>query len=63
MVKEVLGLAPDYWTLFDPAVSETAPHKEVLWAAQFDINITLNGRFPEIVPVIIIRVIIQIKLV
>jgi starch-binding outer membrane protein, SusD/RagB family len=39
------GLAPDYWTLFDPKVSETAPHKEVLWAAQFDINITLNGRF------------------
>lgn len=39
------GLAPDYWTLFNPAVSETAPHKEVLWAAQFDINISLNGRF------------------
>lgn len=39
------GLAPDYWTLFDPKVSESNPHKEVLWAAQFDINITLNGRF------------------
>ena len=39
------GLAPDYWTLFDPAVSESAPHKEVLWAAQFDINTSLNGRF------------------
>lgn len=39
------GLAPDYWTLFDPKVSETTPHKEVLWAAQFDVNTTLNGRF------------------
>lgn len=39
------GLAPDYWTLFDPKVSETAPHSEVLWAAQFDINTTMNGRF------------------
>jgi hypothetical protein len=39
------GLAPDYWTLFNPAVSETNPHKEVLWAAQFDINISMNGRF------------------
>lgn len=39
------GLAPDYWTLFNPAVSETSPHKEVIWAAQFDINLTLNGRF------------------
>lgn len=39
------GLAPDYWTLFDPSVSENAPHKEVLWAAQFDINTSLNGRF------------------
>ncbi|MBL7738621.1 MAG: RagB/SusD family nutrient uptake outer membrane protein [Chitinophagaceae bacterium] len=39
------GLAPDYWTLFNPAVSETNPHAEVLWAAQFDINITLDGRF------------------
>ncbi len=38
-------LAPDYWTLFDPKVSETSPHSEVLWAAQFDINTTLNGRF------------------
>jgi hypothetical protein len=39
------GLAPDYFTLFNPAVSETAPHAEVLWAAQFDLNITLDGRF------------------
>lgn len=39
------GLAPDYYTLFDPKVSETSPHKEVLWAAQFDINVSLNGRF------------------
>lgn len=39
------GLAPDYWTLFDPKVAEPSPHKEVLWAAQFDINISLNGRF------------------
>ncbi len=39
------GLAPDYWTLFDPKVSESTPHKEVLWAAQFDINVSLNGRF------------------
>lgn len=40
------GLAPDYWTLFDPKVSETNPHKEVLWSAQFDINVALlNGRF------------------
>ena len=46
MRKAVLaGLAPDYWTLFNPAVSETAPHNEVLWAAQFDVNISLNGRF------------------
>lgn len=41
----VAGLAPDYWTLFDPNVSETNPHKEVLWSAQFDLNTTLNGRF------------------
>jgi hypothetical protein len=39
------GLAPDYATLFDPAVSELAPHKEVLWSAQFDINLSLDGRF------------------
>lgn len=39
------SLAPDYWTLFDPKVSETSPSKEVLWAAQFDINLTLDGRF------------------
>ncbi|MEI6945959.1 RagB/SusD family nutrient uptake outer membrane protein [Paraflavisolibacter sp. H34] len=38
------GLAPDYWTLFDPK-SETNPHKEILWSAQFDINTSLNGRF------------------
>lgn len=38
------GLAPDFWTLFDPR-SETSPHKEILWAAQFDVNTTLNGRF------------------
>lgn len=41
----VAGLAPDYWTLFDPKVSETLPHKEVLWSAQFDINTSMNGRF------------------
>jgi len=39
------GLAPDYWTLFDPKVSETAPSSEVLWAAQFDLNTTMDGRF------------------
>ena len=39
------GLAPDYWNLFNPAVSEATPHAEVLWSAQFDINISLNGRF------------------
>jgi hypothetical protein len=39
------GLATDYWTLFDPKVSESSPSAEVLWAAQFDINITLDGRF------------------
>jgi len=39
------GLAPDYWTLFDPKVSESSPHPEVLWAAQFDINTAVNGRF------------------
>jgi starch-binding outer membrane protein, SusD/RagB family len=39
------GLAPDYWTLFDPKVSETTPSSEVLWSAQFDINTTMNGRF------------------
>jgi hypothetical protein len=38
------ALAPDYWTLFDPR-SQTNPHSEILWAAQFDINTTLNGRF------------------
>lgn len=41
------GLAKDYWTLFDPKVSESPglSHNEVLWSAQFDVNITLNGRF------------------
>jgi hypothetical protein len=40
------SLAADYWTLFNPAVSETGTqHSEVIWAAQFDINIGLNGRF------------------
>jgi hypothetical protein len=38
-------LTPDYWTLFDPKVSETTPSKEVLWSAQFDVNTNLNGRF------------------
>lgn len=45
VINGVGGLAPDYHTLFDPAVSETNPHPEVLWAAQFDTNIGLNGRF------------------
>jgi hypothetical protein len=31
--------------LFDPKVSESSPSPEVLWAAQFDINTTLDGRF------------------
>ncbi|WP_158861491.1 RagB/SusD family nutrient uptake outer membrane protein [Lunatibacter salilacus] len=39
------ALAPDYWTLFDPEVSENNPHSEILWAAQFDTNVGLNGRF------------------
>jgi starch-binding outer membrane protein, SusD/RagB family len=39
------GLATDYWTLFDPKVSESSPSPEVLLAAQFDINTTLDGRF------------------
>jgi hypothetical protein len=38
------ALAPDYWTLFDPR-SQNNPHSEILWAAQFDINTILNGRF------------------
>jgi len=45
VINAVGGLAPDYWTLFDPKVSESTPHKEVLWSAQFDINTSLNGRF------------------
>lgn len=39
------GLAPDYWTLFNPAVSESSPSPEVIWAANFDVNTSLNGRF------------------
>ncbi|HEV7330960.1 MAG TPA: RagB/SusD family nutrient uptake outer membrane protein [Flavisolibacter sp.] len=40
------GLAADYWSLFDPKVSEgNSVSGEVLWAAQFDINTSLNGRF------------------
>lgn len=39
------GLAPDYWTLFNPSVSESSPSAEVLWSAQFDINTSLDGRF------------------
>ena len=45
VISSAKGLAADYWTLFDPKVSETAPSTEVLWAAQFDINTTMNGRF------------------
>ena len=45
VINSSKGLAPDYWTLFDPKVSETAPSSEVLWAAQFDLNTTMNGRF------------------
>lgn len=41
----IKGLASDYWTLFDPKVSESSPSPEVLLAAQFDVNTTLNGRF------------------
>jgi hypothetical protein len=41
----IAALAPDYWTLFNPAVSETNPSAEVLWAAQFDVNTSLDGRF------------------
>ena len=41
----VAGLAPDYWMLFDPKVAETSPYKEVLWAAQFDVNTSLHARF------------------
>lgn len=39
------ALAADYWTLFDPKVSETAPAKEVLWAAQWEVNTSLAARF------------------
>ncbi|PRD49204.1 hypothetical protein C5745_00765 [Sphingobacterium haloxyli] len=39
------GLAPDYWTLFDPAVAEKNPHPEILWSAQFDVNPTTHTRF------------------
>lgn len=41
------GLATDYWTLFNPTMSETSPNPEVILAAQFDGNTTLNGRFGE----------------
>lgn len=40
------ALATDYWSLFDPNVAEgSTVSKEVIWAAQFDINVNLNGRF------------------
>lgn len=40
------SMAADYWNLFNPTISEsTAPSAEVLWAAQFSTNITLDGRF------------------
>src|SRR5690606_12334607 len=45
VIEGVGGLAPDFWTLFDPDISESNPHPEVLWAAQFDTNVGLNGRF------------------
>jgi len=45
VITSATGLATDYWTLFDPKVSETNPSAEVLWAAQFDLNTTMNGRF------------------
>jgi hypothetical protein len=45
VINGVGGLAPDYWSLFDPRIAEATPHPEVLWAAQFDVNTTLNGRF------------------
>lgn len=38
------GLAPDYFTLFNPA-NEGSPHNEIIWSAQFDVNVSLNGRF------------------
>ncbi len=38
------GLAPDFFTLFNPA-NENNPHGEILWSAQFDVNVSLNGRF------------------
>lgn len=44
VINGVGGLAPDFWTLFDPK-SEASPHKEILWSAQFDVNTNLNGRF------------------
>ncbi|MBE8722244.1 hypothetical protein C4F40_16075 [Sphingobacterium sp. Ka21] len=39
------GLAVDYWRLFDPAIAEANPENEILWAAQFDVNLTLHARF------------------
>ena len=44
-VGGVASLATDYYSLFDPKVAEATPSKEVIWAAQFDINVSLNGRF------------------
>lgn len=38
------GLAPDFWTLFNPA-NESNPHNEIIWSAQFDVVTNLNGRF------------------
>jgi hypothetical protein len=40
------ALAPDYNSLFDPKIAESnLVSKEVLWSGQFDINLSLNGRF------------------
>ncbi|MEO8404265.1 MAG: RagB/SusD family nutrient uptake outer membrane protein [Chitinophagaceae bacterium] len=39
------GLAADYSSLFTPPLSESNPSGEVLWSAQFDVNITVDGRF------------------
>lgn len=45
IVGGTAALATDYWTLFNPSVSETSPAKEVLWAAQFDVLGSTKGRF------------------
>src|SRR5690606_20128201 len=45
VINGVGELAPNYSMLFDAAISETNLHKEVLWAAQFYVNTSLNGRF------------------